>query len=335
MKSSLSLIDREVNTAIAHELGEPSVVDSEIRVDSQRRRYVAGLMVVSNAARDAAADAGAADLFRRLSQFRTDSKILNSKLRNTGITPAAVLPFSAWDYLCTRSKLYRFNPNEKQEVRVSMKALDDASDEANQAKIKTPNMACAWLVPPIAIAFGFLFYRLGLEGFFVFVWDFLASLFGGSFMAIMLEGMGNKERSRLKATILHSKLDVAMKNGVICELLWPEYREPVRKNPHAVIRIGLPDPPPEVQQILVKANLANLHLKVAAVREGITLREDPYDVFMKAEKKRLLEEARLRALADPIVYMVEGSAVAIIAQYGDFPIEQELVTEVVNSVYLS
>jgi hypothetical protein len=39
--------------------------------------------------------------------------------------------------------------------------------------------------------------------------------------------------------------------------------------------------------------------------------------------------------SDPIAYVRRGTAVAIIAQYGDFPIEKEVMLQVINSEHLA
>lgn len=56
------------------------------------------------------------------------------------------------------------------------------------------------------------------------------------------------------------------------------------------------------------------------------------------ERLREQEERRRQQLAriqsDPIVYVEHGSAIAIVAQYGDFPIEQQVIEKVMNSIHL-
>jgi hypothetical protein len=86
----------------------------------------------------------------------------------------------------------------------------------------------------------------------------------------------------------------------------------------------MPVPPPEVAEVLLKAK--GLDLKVATVAEAIAFKETPSELYRRV---RSAEEARARWLRDdPIVYFEVGTATAIIAQFGDFPIEQEVVARV-------
>lgn len=95
----------------------------------------------------------------------------------------------------------------------------------------------------------------------------------------------------------------------------------------------LPTPPADVADILLKASSGEyLGLKVAAVAEAIGFKESPSDI-VRNEAHRREEEARRKEMidADPIVYHEEGTAAAIIAQFGDFPIEKAVVDAVVAS----
>jgi hypothetical protein len=101
------------------------------------------------------------------------------------------------------------------------------------------------------------------------------------------------------------------------------------------VTIQLPEPPEDVRQILLKAYspYAGRELRVALVPEAFRFTEPLHDVVKKEFKK--IEEEDAWALAhDPIVYLELDNAVAIIAQFGDFPIEQEVVDQVKQIEYL-
>ena len=115
----------------------------------------------------------------------------------------------------------------------------------------------------------------------------------------------------------------------------------VSENGNLRARIILPEPPAEVVATLLNAK--GLKLKVAAVAEAIAFSEAPEKIlgrerddrlFEQWERDRLEKMREERLLKDPIVYHEHGSAVAVIAQFGDFPVEQRVVDEVVNSEYL-
>ena len=92
----------------------------------------------------------------------------------------------------------------------------------------------------------------------------------------------------------------------------------------------MPIPPADVADVLLKAR--GLDLKVATVAEAISFKETPSQLYRKA---RSYEEAVARALRDdPIIYFEQGAAAAILAQFGDFPIEREIVARVLEAEIL-
>ena len=89
----------------------------------------------------------------------------------------------------------------------------------------------------------------------------------------------------------------------------------------------MPTPPADVADVLLKAD--GLDLKVATVAEAIAFKETPSQLYHRA---RSFEEAVARALRDdPIVYFEQGTAAVILAQFGDFPLELELVSRVLEA----
>lgn len=100
--------------------------------------------------------------------------------------------------------------------------------------------------------------------------------------------------------------------------------------PTGFATLVLPVPPADVAAILLKC--AGLPLKVAAVAEAISFKETPSELLRREVARREAEARRREAImADPIVYVEHETAVAVIAQFGDFPIEQEVVDAVVRS----
>lgn len=99
--------------------------------------------------------------------------------------------------------------------------------------------------------------------------------------------------------------------------------------------IILPDPPADVAETLVKAQ--SLKLTTAAVPEAIRFVEKPSDlVKANAHPKDAWAQAQgyedyqdwLKR--DPIVFTEHGTATAVIAQFGDFPIEKQVVDAAVS-----
>ncbi len=97
----------------------------------------------------------------------------------------------------------------------------------------------------------------------------------------------------------------------------------------------LPTPPADVVATLLKAR--TLALNVAAVPEAVRFVQSPTELYTSATVNPQDEWARRQGYADyadwvkrdPIVFHDHGTASAIIAQFGDFPIEKEVVDMVV------
>jgi len=93
----------------------------------------------------------------------------------------------------------------------------------------------------------------------------------------------------------------------------------------------LPDPPADVSSVLCKAQ--SLSLKVAAVAEAVNFAEKPSEIAKTANVNPKDLWAQQQGYADyadwlkrdPIIFTEQDTAVAVIAQFGDFPIEKEVV----------
>lgn len=94
--------------------------------------------------------------------------------------------------------------------------------------------------------------------------------------------------------------------------------------------VVLPTPPADVVAILIKAE--GLSLKIAAEADAINFDKAPSEI-VKSLVDKMEAEARIKERhdADPIVYCEEGTATAVIAQFGDFPVEKMVVDTVVKA----
>jgi len=109
------------------------------------------------------------------------------------------------------------------------------------------------------------------------------------------------------------------------DLLLPDYASPAFSDVSA--QVVLPEPPRDVAATLLKAR--GLSLKTAAAREAIAFAEPPAMIYARSfgEALKLDDQnwQQVRQENDPIVFLEKGTAIAIIAQFGDFPIEKEMV----------
>jgi hypothetical protein len=102
--------------------------------------------------------------------------------------------------------------------------------------------------------------------------------------------------------------------------------------PRWKVGIRLPTPPEDVVETLKKIAVLP-GIKVAAEPGAVGFSKSPTEIIAERMREEWEEEAReaarIRAL-DPIIYLEEGPAVAIVAQFGDFPMEKALVDAVVS-----
>lgn len=345
--SSLQLLDRAVKTAVAVELGERTERDPEVAelgIASQRGRNVAGFTIVSNAARDVEVDANAAALADKLLRFRADESFVRQKLAVHKVQPIAVVPATVWETLCDRAQIFRFAP-QANVVRISPAIMTEAAEkvraaEASSAKIENKKLfRVHFPAELVGIATGaawlssFLPWHVGLLGIIVAAVNFIiwACRAGNVADGKHLSPRKDREAVVVKELVAHYTAD-----GTLYERLWPNYREPAQPQQGRDLKVGimLPAPPGDVIEKLIHAERARLPLRVAAVGEAIRLRQDVASVFIE-ERAREIEAARAQTSRDPIIYVTEGSAVAIVAQFGDFPIEHKVMCEVINSFALA
>lgn len=334
-RSNLALLDRAVQGAVALELGDgdhDKTALAELGVVPQRTRTVAGLKVVSNAARDAEVDPNSAKMTDKLLRYRADRELVIGKLKRVGVEPIAVLPLTAWERICDSTGLYRFKPNGDQ-VRVSASNLFKQAEDYARAKAADHHgkfILAAW---GVWVAAEVVLFALGWFAAWQFFIPFGLGIFPvGLFMTIMFDGPMDKKPRDIEAARIRELVAEHEKNGTLIKELWPDLKEPAKGEN---IRIALPEPPADVQERLIAAERARLPLNIAVVGDAIAFKEPVADVLVGIRGKYWDEVERLEALnRDPIAYVIEGTAVAIIDQYGEFPIEKEVMNKVINSEHL-
>lgn len=332
--SNLALLDRAVQGAVAHELGDGdhnSAVLAELGIEPRRTRTVAGLTVISNAARDAEVSPQAATMTDKLLRYRADRELVLGKLKRVGVEPIAVLPLTAWERICNSTGLFRFVP-DGDKVRISAARLikqaeTDAMVEASKKQaIINRKWAGMWALG--AIITGVL--ALTLSG----GWWVATAISVVATIGNLGSSEPNWRPRDIEARLINERVAELEKNGTLLKELWPDLIEPA-KGPS--IRIALPTPPAEVQERLIAAERARLPLNIAVVGDAIAFKESVAGVLINERKSHWDEVERQRQEAlrlDPIAYVIEGTAVAIIDQYGDFPIEKAVMNEVINSEHL-
>lgn len=96
------------------------------------------------------------------------------------------------------------------------------------------------------------------------------------------------------------------------------------------LTLSLPTPPKDVAETLLKVQSIKLH--VAAVPEAVDFVETNQEIWAFKTAKEDVDRAYQEWLRkDPIIFHEHGPATAIIAQFGDFPIEKQVVDAVVEA----
>jgi hypothetical protein len=255
--------------------------------------------------------------------FKQDADALRASLSSAGITPLAVIPTVWWDRIVTRSKLVDFEPSGKGTVGVH---LSEYATAIKRGWYKTISFFATWFTLAFAVS-AILYHTAPINMYGVVLLPLIPTVLATAALANWWESAW--------AWIVSSVY--TMTRGGNKRLLVEILRK--SKDGYSARHVGvtLPRPPSNVMDILLKADRAQMRMRVAAVPEAVQLAQSPRQLIANEVRDQWSQEAlerreaaRVRAL-DPIIYVMKGSAVAVIAQFGDFPIEQRIVEEVVQS----
>ncbi|MGB3073064.1 MAG: hypothetical protein WBP40_01725 [Candidatus Moraniibacteriota bacterium] len=348
MNTALRALDEAVNTAVANELGEEGAEEKMKRlgISVTRTRTVAGFSVVSHAARDAGVDPAAAQLQHHLIEYRGHRQILEQKLVRVGVNPIATLPSRAWERLSRESGLIQMTPvgdtvavnlsGPLEVVRSASASQDEAWKKAQDARFWRAESVVIFLV---VCCLGLVWYYHA--PIFLLIAQFIGFLGTIGVSAATSELTSETERHQ-RDLVQRDNVEAWIKkheaDGTLYKELFPGGVEPTHEEANSKsivkIRICLPQPPADVQETIIRAQRSGLVLHTAAVPEAIAFAENLVDKVFAIHTEQEAERIA-NARLDPIVYVEEGKAVAILAQFGDFPIEQELVKKVIGSAFLA
>lgn len=283
-------------------------------------------------------------------KYEADARDLYKKCDHAGIPHVRIMPLSAWETLSNAAGLICLAPDSMGKVMISLPIKENeltAVVESRADAIKVSSLLLAALATLSSVAATFLLATsadLPVHGVIAFVgisvlvlsvmvpWTVTKRLLlrthfnEPSFSKGALTGEG---RCKLEHRVFRKLLKNDAKAK---QLLFPNLRE----GTDARIAIELPEAPGEVKDLLLKAAKAGVELHVRAVPEAISFLEDPAEVLVRSRSGVYdavdVENARKAAAlrADPIIETRLGSAVAIIAQYGDFPIEKALIDKIAD-----
>lgn len=256
--------------------------------------------------------------------YKNSAREVRERLAAHGITPLAVLPTTWWREMVSTKGLFDLQPDPAGRVRVGVEEEAKLADRARYGVMMISliagglTAASAMFMPTFAHPVLYVPYFFAMA-FAVFV------MFG----------------------ILHSEREGNLVNQFMswsCASLYVLFSGGREKAMHRLLRasgndrratnvsIRLPEPPQDVAETLLKATRTGYTLNVAAEPGAVGFAKSPASIIAERMRKesseREAERARLRAL-DPIIYVEHGSATAIIAQFGEFPMEKELIETIV------
>ncbi|MHB8661025.1 MAG: hypothetical protein ACYC75_03815 [Minisyncoccota bacterium] len=349
MKADLSYINQATQTAVEHQIEHPVLPVAKQNEAARSAQFViAGISVHDENAHQQTIERSVAERRIRLEKFREDRASIVEELDKRDIMPLAIIPKTAWDHICARSKLLMLHPDEDGDVYASSEILRAFRTRAEKI-MEFADMGvgiCAFSTMLIMGIWGTVEHNVS--------WGdrtlgILASVAMSFVLAMILHSAIFGEKANRKQIFYRAKL-VQVQLWLFSlrsweaklQTLFPSGKSISRGEDYAMaIRLVLPQPPMDVADVLLKAR--DFDLEVAAMGGAIMFAEPPESALRRLHgdlvaKEREEAAERLRKFQEwlkcPIIYLKHRSAVAVIAQFGDFPIERDVVDEVVNSEYL-
>ena len=329
-------IQKGAEDALQKEKVSPTIsAEAEERASETASAVVAGFALHDDAAKQKAIDDARQARRAEIEAYYEDRNKLVAELKKRNITPLAMVPASAWERICTESGLCRLCPDEDGRVPLSRALFDKIENRSHVAILAlfvVSILATAGVAGKLAaIQFGLNLLPIILS---VIVTALISLIVFGSILFGINGGAVGDSFSE-KLINLQIPFVARRLKKMPWEMMLKAFLSDMDKSDQKLhATVVLPEPPPDVATTLLKAK--GMTLWVAAEAGAFSFVETPEQILLR-ENARVAEEQRVyreRLMKDPIIYTKEGRAVAIIAQFGDLAIEQEVVNRVMNSQYL-
>lgn len=265
-------------------------------------------------------------------------------LQKRGISALAAVPVRAWNRLCRESGLIRLHPDEDGKVKLSVYNFDLESQSliaefsakarerlaAQESRLRTLKWGITVLGSiPLALLFQWG-AGVGVVGGAISTCVALCLihlLIGSVF--VFLRHRSEQDIEKEQKNIIANMWD----SGKLLEILFPNGSDDsyYSTDLHSLsVRVKLPDPPAYIVEILKKAR--GLPLEVVAEPGAIAFKDD---IRKKLTKELDSLESKRQAYEDwvrdcPIICWKHEEIVFILGQFGDYPLEKELVSRVIN-----
>ncbi len=273
-------------------------------------------------------------LLKAAEKFGMDQAILQGEMSRAGIEPLAYLPTKAWEDLRRKAGLFTFhngNENGTVNTEASLELFGrNVADKMKNSGMSSNSFWSMFWILFLSLAVPATHYLPEVYHGKVIIYFYLPSYVGALIFAAITT---NLFESFLKSPSRHLKKALKQVGG-IRKLYWPNQEEPYGGGDK--VKVIFPTPPEEVKAVLLKAYKADMKMMTTLDSAAIGFAQNQFfellQIVKKISEKHRQQEAERRALlrADPIVWTKKGSAVAILAQYGEFPIEKALVAEVMR-----
>lgn len=311
-KTSLAVIDQGVAALL------------QSSVSQVITKHVAGFPIP-------AAFTGTSDWTQAMEDYSRRRQEIVAKLSAVGVTPLAVVPEKTWQRICRESGLYVLHPDSEARVRVR------AEDEARRVDRRLTRWIPAFLGAVVMMA---LEIKGGGPRHIMEPWYVPAFLICTGVLSLAFWIIGALFRSmfvktgRLAAAKMLSTLHLAI-NGE--QRVMQRMLDEGMQRWDTRVKVRLPTPPDDVAATLAKL-IGFEGMYVAVERGAVQFAESPNQLLSQAlvskwyrddEERRAAREralARQRMIAlDPIIAYEHRGVVAIVAQFGEFPIEQRVM----------
>lgn len=310
-----------INTAYSNVLERQlTTVPSAVRQSAAQAgiRNIAGFQVTDSAIVEKAINTH----LKTMKDYALNRAKLIDDLGKADIPVLATLPVAVWNKICTASGLLQFAPTQHGRVHVG-----NIADLAKQMYATAENITGTTVMVAMFAIIGAMLSHFLPPATHILDWILFSCLvaMGGTIASIFTYGIG-----------FYSKIENA-----IFKLLVKRHGEiglmklvRFHSNGYQNTQLILPNPPEQVREVLFKA-FEKYTLKVAAVAEAVSFNPSLSDLVIasndsrRSEEARQAEQRRLDRLLDPIIYTEQDGVVAVIAQFGDFPVEQALIDRLI------
>lgn len=294
---------------------------------------VGGFTVHDESAQRAELEKARAARLKVIGSFEAERDELAGKLYRLGVVPLAILPKAAWNRICDETGLFRVVPDKDGRILISDALVDKGREFANRMFA----ICALGLMVDGAAGGGYWAYQSSWG------WWSIAGGLIGAVVAYFIVGFIT-DRMETVTERLFTRMYLRAKArrpwAQLLRDLLPNATSPAESNITA--KVVLPEPPASVVATLLK--LKAWPLKVAAVAEAITFADPPGKILLRAYDRDIERRERERSKGYrgyasyeewlekcPIIYTEHGSTVAVVAQFGDFPIERAVVDKVMRS----